>query len=271
MAKPELSPDTVVAYMRELAEEIMLPKYNQLGDAEKRQKAPGDYVTVVDIEMERRLNRILPDLLPGSVVVGEEAVSDNPSLLKAAYNEDYVWLVDPLDGTNNFANGKREFCVMVALHYKGETVMSAIYDPLGKKVVTAEKGQGAYANATRLECRDGVDFEFMHGQINYNILPNDAARSQLKDKAANAFAGVKRLGCAGHDFIMHTEGSRHFSLYSRLAPWDFAPGGLILREAGGKLERVDGEEIRPFDYGYKLLSANGEESWEELKSFLLDH
>lgn len=269
MIRPDLNPDKIAPYLRELAEEIILPKYNSLTADEKRHKSPGDLVTIVDIQMEERLNKILPDLLPGSVVIGEEAVSDDPNLLKTAYNEELVWLVDPLDGTNNFVHGRRAFCVMVALHYKGETIMSCIYDPLGKKTVTALKGQGAYSDGERLNCSAALEFNQMHGQINYRIIKDDDKREKLKAKAASSFAKLDRLGCAGHDLIHHAEGNRHFSLYSRLAPWDFAPGGLILQEAGGVMKNIDGSELQPFDFAYGLLTATNEENWDSLNEFLM--
>lgn len=270
MIKPDVNPDRIAPYLRELAEEIILPRYNSLSADEKRHKSPGDLVTIVDIEMEERLNKFLPDILPGSVVIGEEAVSENPDLLKTAYKEDLVWLVDPLDGTNNFVHGRRAFCVMVALHFKGEVIMSCIYDPLGKKTVTAMRGQGAFANDEKLNCSSTLEFNQMHGQINYRIVKDEEQREKLKEKAAKSFAKLDRLGCAGHDLIHHAEGNRHFSLYSRLAPWDFAPGGLILEEAGGILKNVDGSKLKPFDYAYGLLTASNEENWDNLRSFLMD-
>ncbi|WP_420547198.1 inositol monophosphatase family protein [Curvivirga sp.] len=267
MAMPEFSADRLGPHLQQLAEDIMLPKFKMLSDDEKRQKAPGDYVTVVDIEMERRLNTLLPQLIDGSIVIGEEAVSTDPKLLKEAYKEDLVWLVDPLDGTNNFTSGNENFCVMVALHYKGETVISCIYDPLKKKTITAEKGQGAYNGSRRLICNPDVSFEQMTGQINFRIIQDDNHREYLKKDSQERFREVKRLGCAGQDFIMHAEDVRHFSLYSRLAPWDFAAGGLILKEAGGKLAKIDESEMSAFEYAYGLLTSVNETNWFALKDY----
>ncbi len=265
-----ITPNHIFPYLCELSEEIMLPRFNLLKDSEKRQKSPGDLVTIVDIEMEKKLEEILPSLLPGSVVVGEEAVSEDKSLLKSAYDEDLVWLVDPLDGTNNFVHGREYFCVMVALHYKGVCILSAIYDPLGRRNVGATKGEGAFLNDERLTCEDMNDFAVMNGQINYNIIEEGPKRDLVKKNAISDFKSVKRLGCAGHDFIMHALGERHFSLYNRLAPWDFAPGGLILKEAGGILKRIDEENIKPFDYGYGLLSATSQENWNNLHNYFFN-
>ncbi|MTI10058.1 inositol monophosphatase family protein [Curvivirga aplysinae] len=270
MAMPEFSADRLGPHLRQLAEEIMLPKFKTLSDEEKRQKTPGDYVTVVDIEMEKRLDALLPKLVEGSVVIGEEAVSTNPKLLKEAYKEDLVWLVDPLDGTNNFANGDENFCVMVALHYKGEAVISCIYDPLKKKTVTAEKGQGAYRESHKLTCNPNVSFDQMTGQINFRIIQDVSHREYLKKDSQKRFKNVKRLGCAGQDFIMHTEDVRHFSLYSRLAPWDFAAGGLILKEAGGKLAKIDDSEMHAFEYAHGLLTSVHENNWVDLRNYFLN-
>ena len=106
--------DQVSAFLRETAEEDILPRYRGLADEDVMEKKPGDLVTVADIDAERRLSRLLTDHVPGSVVVGEEGVHRDSGLLDALTGEDPVWIIDPVDGTQNFADGKPPFVTIVA-------------------------------------------------------------------------------------------------------------------------------------------------------------
>src|SRR5258708_7396511 len=114
--------DQVIAAMREVAETIILPRFNQLAAHDIRSKThPADLVTIADEESERALEKRLGDLLPGSLLVGEEAVAADPKILERIHTDDPIWIIDPIDGTANFVNGVARFAVMIALAHKGET------------------------------------------------------------------------------------------------------------------------------------------------------
>src|ERR1700730_15726265 len=115
----------------EIAAAEVMPYFQKLGHGDITEKGPGDLVTVADVAAERRLSAVLTDLLPGSLVVGEEAAAADPGVLEALAGDAPVWVIDPIDGTANFAEGKPVFAVMVALVRRGETVMAWIHDPVG--------------------------------------------------------------------------------------------------------------------------------------------
>ncbi|HEY0700993.1 MAG TPA: inositol monophosphatase family protein, partial [Micromonospora sp.] len=135
--------EPVAALLRRAAAEAILPVFRRLDDSQIGEKAPGEVVTVADHRAEEIIAEGLPRLLPGSTVVGEEAVADDPTVLDRLRDPGAVWLVDPLDGTANFAAGHRPFAVMVALRRAGETAASWILDPVADSLAVAVAGAGA--------------------------------------------------------------------------------------------------------------------------------
>src|SRR5215204_784336 len=134
--------EQVAELLREVAADIVLPRFRALRDDERWEKSPGEIVTVVDREAEARLAGCLPKLLPDSRVVGEEAMAADSGLLEEL-DEGTVWLGDPLDGTANFVAGSDQFSMMVALVRNGETVASWMLDPVRSELAFAELGGGA--------------------------------------------------------------------------------------------------------------------------------
>lgn len=252
------------------AADLILPRFNALANHEVQEKSPGDLVTVADIEVEHFLSEELPKLLPGSRVVGEEAYSNDHTVLDHLSDDGAVWLIDPVDGTVNFAHGRETFCVMAALVIRGEPVMSWIYDPLSAGMAFAEKGGGTYWNGDRLFVPVSPSMENLVGQINYAYF-DPAIRPALKKAANSLFGKISRLGCAGHDFLAQVRGTRHFALYRRLWSWDHVPGSLLLKEAGGKVACLSGADIHPGDRVQGLITASSPELWMQIKDFLEKH
>lgn len=268
----DIDPDRVIAALREAAALDVMPRFNALQHHEVMEKKPGDVVTVADLDAEHRLTALLPGLLPGSVVVGEEAYAKNPGILDLLEEDRPVWLIDPVDGTKNFSEGNPMFCMMVALVEKGETLMSFIHDPTQDRTAVAEHGAGAFLLAPgkddlRLHTPEQKSFADMIGQVNYGCF-DEADRAAKREKFVEIFGTVNRLRCAGHDFLAQSLGERDFALYNRLWSWDHVPGVLLLRESGGHVARIDDMPYRPEDRVRSLLSAGSEEIWHELRSIL---
>jgi len=261
------NPERVSETLAETAALDVLPRFRALQAGEVMEKAPGDVVTVADIDAEHRLTSILGGLLPGSRVVGEEAFSKRPEILEHFESEDAVWVIDPVDGTYNFSKGRPVFCMMVGLIIRGETCVAWIHDPISGDTALAEKGAGAFYRGDRLTIpAPPAVLDQLVGSINLGFWPREQ-RSRLKARSRR-FAEVSSLRCAGHDFLAMADGTRHFSLYRRLWPWDHVPGMLILEEAGGRAGRLDRAPYRPGDRVAGLLAAANQEVWGELQSFL---
>ena len=213
------------------------------------------------------MTRALAGLVPGSRVVGEEAASRNPALLDTLQGEGPAWLIDPVDGTSNFAAGKARFGIIVCFLVDGVARAGWIHDPVSNTTATAVSGEGAWYDGARLSSAPPVPFEAMHGMINQSFFPPER-RETIKTRARR-FADLRTYRCAAHDYLSLARGEKNFSLYRRLWPWDHAAGVLILSEAGGYTARMDGQAYRAYDRVQGLLSASNRETWDELKKFLM--
>jgi fructose-1,6-bisphosphatase/inositol monophosphatase family enzyme len=142
--------EKVAALIRETAEAVIVPRFRMLKQDEIREKKPGDFVTVADLDSERMLTERLLAWLPGSAVLGEEAAATDASRLALLAGEAPVWVIDPIDGTANFARGQEGFAVILALVERAELCAGWIYDPLGEAMVMAEAGGGAWSEGRRL-------------------------------------------------------------------------------------------------------------------------
>ncbi|PTQ07406.1 inositol monophosphatase [Sphingomonas oleivorans] len=252
--------------IHEVADNIMMPRFQQLALDEIVEKMPGDLVTVIDRESEARLTEGLLAILPDSRVVGEEATAADPSLLDRI-GEGVVWIVDPLDGTANYAEGKWPFAIMVALAIDGVTEAGFVYDPVKKRMCEAVAGVGAFVNGERITARST-------GQpLPVGALPNrfltDEERQDFERRMEGRFLPVPIPGCAGEQYPRLVLGENDVALFWRALPWDHAPGALFLTEAGGRIARFDGTPYRVDDRRTGLIAAASPALWDEAAKILV--
>jgi fructose-1,6-bisphosphatase/inositol monophosphatase family enzyme len=260
---PRFDPDTVSRLIRETAETEILPRFRHLADGEVMRKQGGELVTVADEASETRLTRLLRDHLPGSVVVGEEAAAKDPGVFDRLAGEDPVWVIDPVDGTNNFARGSETFAVMVALVQGGQTLAAWIDMPAKGTRVAAVLGGGATRDGSQvLLDQPELAATDMPGTLNASTFATKEMARQV-DTRRHRVGAVKTLGCAGAEYVRLIAGDIRFALFTKLMPWDHAPGSLILAEAGGVPRLLDGRPYAPtVRAGNGLLHAHSEQSWQ---------
>jgi fructose-1,6-bisphosphatase/inositol monophosphatase family enzyme len=227
-----------------------------------------DLVTVADEAAERRSASAVADLAPGALFVGEEAVSADPELLDRLKDADLAVVVDPIDGTANFAAGLPLFAVMAAVVANGETVAGIIYDPMGDDWVLAEKGGGAWqvrpdGRRARLGFAEPVPLAQMRGNASVFYLPESGRGRVLANLDKVRMCSNYR--CAGHEYRMAAAGHLDFLMYNKLMPWDHLAGSLICQEAGAHVARFDGSQYLPSHRGGGLLIAANQESWQRLR------
>ncbi|GAA3350766.1 inositol monophosphatase family protein [Amorphoplanes nipponensis] len=253
--------DEVTALVREVAQTVVLPRWRHLSDAEIQQKSPGDLVTVADQEAEEALTAGLTALLPGSQVVGEEAVAADPGVLGRVGDSGAVWIVDPVDGTNNFAAGKTPFAVMVALVRDGEPAASWILDVVADRMTVAEAGSGAFLDGIRVKTRtDDPGAAGLTGSLSRNYFPDDL-RERIEGRVGALGTVTGGRHCAGYEYPAVVSDEQQFATFWRILPWDHVPGSLIVREAGGTVLHLDGSPYRPTDSDRGLLVAANEDIW----------
>lgn len=259
----------VATLLREVAAEIIMPRFQKLATGEIVEKTPGELVTIADRESEARLDPALRALLPGSVVVGEEACAADESLLRRLDGDGAVWVIDPVDGTANFAAGRAPFGVMVALVKKGETVGGWIYDPQTDEMAITERGAGAFVNGERIKTSPRpVAWGDLRGAALSRFF-TDAERAGIMKASEGLGALLPGFACAAREYVEVAAGRQHFAAFRRVLPWDHAPGVLLTLEAGGVARRLDGSAYRPADISPGLLMAQNEEMWTLVRQRLL--
>lgn len=261
-------PDKVAEVVATIAAEEMMPRFQALKSHEVREKSPGDFVTVVDDLCERRLTAALQELLPGSLVVGEEATHDDPTVLERLSGDDWAWVIDPLDGTRNFAHGVARFASMVALTRGDEVVLGVIHDPIAGKSVAAARGRGAWEAGRRLSVSSR---ERLVGMTAAFGKPSRGPRREAADRLHRALAEHHRITCAGMTYIELARGDIDLALFARLWPWDHAPGAIIHEEAGGYGAILpDAARYTPKRHKGALLCTPTQAVWQEVAGMLQD-
>ncbi len=223
--------------MRAVAAESILPRYRTLAAHEIVEKSPGEIVTSADREAELRLREGLDRLLPGARIIGEEAASEDPALVDQA-GEGLVWLIDPLDGTANFAAGCAPFGMMIALVENGIPLESWMLDPLTGRLCHAARGKGATVDGTRVHTRPHAGTPV--AALATQFMP-PLCRTRLQARAARHFQLEPIPRCAAESYPRLVLGRNQMALFQRILPWDHAPGVLFVEEAGGVATHWNGE------------------------------
>lgn len=263
-------PQSVQNIIRETAEIEILPRFQHLSADDISEKAPGDLVTIADTEAEKALSARLTALLPGSVAIGEEGVAANPDTLKQVEQDAPLWIIDPVDGTHNFAHGTPCFAVIVCLVHKGQTVAGWIHDPIANTTLYAGQGEGAWDGSQRLNLNPAKPVEQMTGSL------KRSQRHLFADRISSGETGlpaiVKRYRCVGREYMDLARGGLDFASYSGLLkPWDHAAGILIYREAGGYdalADTAQGYQVQAQEMRGDILLAPTAEDWTSLKALL---
>ncbi|MFF5840671.1 inositol monophosphatase family protein [Streptomyces massasporeus] len=239
----EHASDVEEAIRKAAATEIM-PRWRQLAAHEVDQKSgPHDLVTDADRKAELYLTEALAALLPGSVVVGEEAVHANPASYAAIRADAPVWIVDPVDGTRQFVRGEAGFCTLVALAHRGTLLASWTYAPARDRLATAQRGKGAHLDGERLFAgvpEPGRDLRVATSHPDYTT---DEEKHALLGLRADGVA-PRPCGSAGLEYLAIARGELDAVAFSWEAAWDHAAGLLLVEEAGGAHLTLAGEPFR---------------------------
>ena len=235
--------EAVARAIRHAESEEIAPRFRRLRDGDVEEKSPGEVVTAADRGCEELLTSLLRDIrdIP---VVGEEAAATDPELVERIATSREVWLVDPLDGTANFAAGSTDYAVMVAHVRSGHAAAGWIWRPTTRQMFVAERGAGSYANGVRVHgAPPAASPGTRSGIVKERFLPNEI-RTRVLANERRVGRYVPGPNCAGVEYPALVAGDIDFALYWRTLPWDHAPGVLYAEEAGFRALRPDGEDYR---------------------------
>lgn len=264
--------DQLIGIVRDTARTEIMPHFRNLGAGSIETKtSPSDLVTVADRAAETKITAKVANLMPQAVIIGEEAVSADPSLLNCLGSAELAVLIDPIDGTWNFASGLPVFGVMLAVIEAGQTSFGLLYDPVTDTWLSARAGEGVIRvdgqgrrQTVRLDPDAGRSAAF---------LPYNHFDAQTQIALLSRFTDVPRmtsLFCSCHEYWLLSHGAVDFGLSGMLNPWDHAAGELIYREAGGYAAMLDGSAYRPGFSKGQLLVARSRSLWNATQGRLAD-
>jgi len=227
---------TIAVRAARSAGNIILRASTRLDLVKKIEKQPNDFVTDIDQLAEREIIQHIRYLYPHHGILAEEGGHIR--------GDDYVWIIDPIDGTTNFLHGFPHFSVSIAVQYKGRIEHGVIYDPVRQELFTATRGSGAFLNDHRIRVSPqrqlagsliGTGFPFRHHEL------LDIYLETFK-KISVEVAGIRRAGSAAlvlaYVACARLDGFWEF----KLSPWDIAAGAILIREAGGLISDFNGAE-----------------------------
>ena len=216
------------------AGDIIIRALDRLDQLTIGAKGPNDFVTNIDRQAEREIIAILHKAYPGHAILAEESGGNSDG--------EYVWIIDPLDGTMNFMHGLPQFAVSIALQHKGILDQAVIYDPVRQEIFTASRGSGAFLNNRRIRVsqRKSLDGALLGTGFPFR-------QQQQLDVYLNTFRAlfqcvgdIRRPGSAALDLAYVAAGRLDGFWEFGLNSWDMAAGALLIREAGGLVTDMDG-------------------------------
>jgi myo-inositol-1(or 4)-monophosphatase len=215
-----------------------------------RRKQQNDFVSEVDDAAEEAIISILREAYPAHGILAEES----------GYRDrdaEYLWVIDPLDGTTNFLHGFPQFCVSIALLHKGVPTQAVVFDPNRNELFTATRGAGAYLNDRRIRVSrlDKIEDALLGTGFPFREVPHLDDYMRMLGNAMRTCAGVRRPGAAALDLAWVACGRIDGFWEMGLSPWDMAAGALLVREAGGLVGDLEGED-KFLDSG-RIVAANG--------------
>jgi myo-inositol-1(or 4)-monophosphatase len=217
-------------------------------------------VTHIDKASEKIIIDFIRKKYPSHSILAEESGEEK-------HDSEYLWVIDPLDGTTNFAHGLPIFSVSIGVQKNNEVIAGVIYDVMQDIVYSAEKGGGAFANGKKIKVNenDKLSHSLLVTGFPYNIAENPEGALDKFTAIVRAARAVRRLGSAAIDLCYVANGVFDGFWEINLHPWDMCAGIVLIKEAGGKVTGFNGEQIDIFTK--KILTTNGR-IHEELMEFL---
>ena len=263
---------SLVNLVRRAAKTEILPRFRNLSAHQIATKSgPQDLVTEADEAAEAMIARGILHLFPNAVVIGEEAAAKDPGLRQTAAQAELAFIIDPVDGTWNFAHGVPLFGVILAATRFGKPIFGLLYDPMVDDWVIADDqsptmiaGAGRAPRPTTVSA--GGALADLSGVIHFHLLPKD--KQAALAPVLPEFLRTGSMRCSCHEYRILAQGGVDFCLSGVLNPWDHAAGVLLCQQAGGHVRMLDGSEYHiGTEQGYLLAAANAE-TWDRIATAL---
>ncbi|RJE88648.1 inositol monophosphatase [Paenibacillus sp. 1011MAR3C5] len=231
-----------------------------------------DLVTEVDKGSERLIRKLIGTHFPHHSFLGEEGCEPGPEASAKALEEvsdsEYLWIVDPIDGTTNFVHGFPFFCVSIALAYQGEVIVGVVYDPVRDELFVAEKGKGAYVHGRRMQVSTDRTLKESLIATGFPADRNDALPINLRgiSELAPQVRNLRLAGSAALHLAYVAAGRLSGFWEIGLNSWDMAAGALLIQESGGLVTNTKGDS---YSLGVRNVVASNGHLHEELLTALV--
>ncbi|MCP4317643.1 MAG: inositol monophosphatase [Hyphomicrobiales bacterium] len=262
--------DTDVAALVDILKQAgtseIVPRFRQMSDTDIKQKtASWDVVTEADTAAEHHIAAAILQKYPEARIVGEEAAAADPAVIKGLGEADLAFVIDPVDGTYNFASGMPTFGTILAIVVGGECVAGAIHYPVGGETLIGVTGAGsllvdAHGDSMPIKVAEPVALDQMVGTVSWGFMeePHRSLVAGNLSKIGMSFG----FRCSAWEYRLAATGRAHFVSAQNLMPWDHLAGVLIHAEAGGYSACLDGTPYRPGITDNGLITAYDRESWD---------
>ena len=264
--------EALIALVREVAASEIRPRFRRLDpDSISVKSRFDDLVTEADVAVEDAISAAIPDILPGARVLGEEQLARGEGNIDWLDEEGTVVVIDPIDGTWNFAHGVANHGVLVSVVESGVVNFGLLHDPVVDDWVVAVRGEGAWfeqADGHRARAATAAD-KTLDGMLGF-MQPNQFAPA-IRDAAyevSRSFGRCSTLRCACLEYRLLALGAVDFVIHARPTPWDFSAGALAVTEAGGAVGFLDGRDYSPRIEQGTLIATNSEASLARLREHL---
>lgn len=265
----------LIALVRQVAKAEIMPRFRSLPEDDVSSKsAPDDLVTIADIRSEEAITEGVLEILPEAIVIGEEAVANDASVLDGLADASLAVIIDPVDGTWNFAKGLATFGVILAVIENGRTVFGMLYDPVLDDWIWTRAGGGTWyarpdAAHVKMKLGDAPPHDTATGFVPLFLFPTEARQNLAGD--IPGFRRMWSIRCSCHEYRLMAQGHADFCVgVSPLNPWDHAAGALAVVEAGGAAGLLDGRPYTPADRnGGYLVTARSAEMLDQIRATFL--
>ena len=232
-----------------IAGDLMRQEFHNVASIPVTQKARHDYVSEIDKTSEEQIVREIKRYYPDHAILGEEGGEQGDS------DSEFVWIIDPLDGTSNYLHGMPHYAISIALQVKGRLEHAVVYDPMRDELFTASRGGGAHLNNTRIRvsARQTLDNAILATSFPFRQRGMMGMYTGMLSEVFRKVEDIRRYGAASLDLAWVAAGRMDGYFEIGLKPWDVAAGTLIVREAGGVV--VDFEGSDAVEYSHSILAA----------------
>ena len=227
----------------------MRQEFHNVASIPVTQKARHDYVSEIDKTSEEQIVREIKRYYPDHAILGEEGGEQGNS------DSEFVWIIDPLDGTSNYLHGMPHFSVSIALQVNGRVEHAVVYDPMRDELFTASRGGGAHLNNTRIRvsARHTLENAILATSFPFRQRGMMGMYTGMLSEVFRKVEDIRRYGAASLDLAWVAAGRMDGYFEIGLKPWDVAAGTLIVREAGGVVVDFDGSD--DVEYSHSILAA----------------